>query len=234
MERPFEVVGVGVEEPSEDADHHVVHPEVDRPELGFDAVGRGLEGLALGDVHQHRQPPASRCLDLGDRGVDTVLPAGEDRDVPPPGGELAHRRPSESSRTTGHHCHTSHDPVVPTPVPCPTQFAVPRSVPTATRMMAGGPRHGGEAAGGMETRHEDPTAGLEPRSAPADAAVIDVVGAATAQSIGWFADVCSGSWRPHVVGGPGCDPRRGPRRRGRAGGRGRPSGLVRAAAPSGA
>ena len=46
----FEFVRRGVFDESEDAGHGNVDPNVDRPQLAFDAFGRGFHGFGIGDV----------------------------------------------------------------------------------------------------------------------------------------------------------------------------------------
>ena len=85
----------------EDRHHRDVDPDVDVAELARRALGGGLHRVGVRDVGRDDERAPAEALDLGRRGAQGVLVAGEQGDGGAATAELAGRRAPDAGRRAG-------------------------------------------------------------------------------------------------------------------------------------
>jgi len=93
---PAVLLGLDLLEEGEDGGHRVVDPDVDRPQLGLDALGGGLDRIGVGDVGGQGQCRATGLLDLSRDAGERLFAAGEQRDLRPVAAEAPRDRSADS------------------------------------------------------------------------------------------------------------------------------------------
>jgi hypothetical protein len=99
--RAAELLGRDLVDRREDRGHRVVDPHVDRPELGGDAVGGGVDLGRVGDVGGDGQRAPPLAAHLVRRGLEAVLVAGQQGDVVAAARERARHRAADPGRRPG-------------------------------------------------------------------------------------------------------------------------------------
>jgi hypothetical protein len=104
LRRPFEILGCDTQEIAEDRRHRVVDPDIDRSELAFDALGRGLYLPLISHIRLDHERAAAFPLDVASRTFEPVNTTGEQRNLPSAFSERDRRRPADAGRSA---CHDS-------------------------------------------------------------------------------------------------------------------------------
>ena len=95
----------------EDRRHRAVDPDVDRPELALDRLGRGLDRVRVGHVGREGERPAARRLDLARRRLEPVAPPRQQADPGAARAEGAGRRAADARAEARDDDDLGHGPV---------------------------------------------------------------------------------------------------------------------------
>jgi hypothetical protein len=95
------LLGRGVGDRREDAEHRVVDPGVDRTELRLGALGGVVDRGGVGDVERQHQRAAAELLHLAGGGLEALPPARQQGDAITTPRELAHRGATDPGRGAG-------------------------------------------------------------------------------------------------------------------------------------